>query len=210
MGYFDVLWSQTVDAARPIKRINIGFGNCCPRTSPRRTSSATRRPMETSGACADPHSRARQIREELPSQRSEPAHGGHRARTERTGGRTPCLATERRGASTRRGERSRSRPCHRPRRIRPARHARMQTGRERADGKAPGEPSRAVHALRSAHRLLRPGTRAGAHRGAAPRAHGGGGRGALPGDNQTKKGDLVRVTYYDRDGYVARTGIVSV
>lgn len=26
---------------------------------------------------------------------------------------------------------------------------------------------------------------------------------------QTKKGDLVRVTYYDRDGYVARTGIVS-
>ena len=26
---------------------------------------------------------------------------------------------------------------------------------------------------------------------------------------QTRKGDLVRVTYYDRDGYVARTGIVS-
>lgn len=26
---------------------------------------------------------------------------------------------------------------------------------------------------------------------------------------QMKKGDLVRVTYYDRDGYVARTGIVS-
>ena len=26
---------------------------------------------------------------------------------------------------------------------------------------------------------------------------------------QTKKRDLVRVTYYDRDGYVARTGIVS-
>ena len=30
MGYFDVLWSQTVDAARPIKRINIGFGNLLP------------------------------------------------------------------------------------------------------------------------------------------------------------------------------------
>ncbi len=30
MGYFDVLWSQTVDADRPIKRINIGFGNLLP------------------------------------------------------------------------------------------------------------------------------------------------------------------------------------
>lgn len=27
--------------------------------------------------------------------------------------------------------------------------------------------------------------------------------------NQTMKGDLVRVTYYDRDGYVTRTGIVA-
>ena len=30
MGYFDELWAETVDPKRPIKRINLGFGNLLP------------------------------------------------------------------------------------------------------------------------------------------------------------------------------------
>ena len=30
MGYFDDLWAQTVDPKRPVKRINLGFGNLVP------------------------------------------------------------------------------------------------------------------------------------------------------------------------------------
>ena len=30
MGYFDELWAQTVDPKRPVKRINLGFGNLMP------------------------------------------------------------------------------------------------------------------------------------------------------------------------------------
>ena len=30
MGYFDELWAQTVDPMRPVKRINLGFGNLMP------------------------------------------------------------------------------------------------------------------------------------------------------------------------------------
>lgn len=30
MGYFDELWAATVDPKRPVKRINLGFGNLVP------------------------------------------------------------------------------------------------------------------------------------------------------------------------------------
>ena len=54
MRYFDDLWAQTVDPKRPVKRINLGFGNLVPENLPPSIYLAMLRPMSASATWRAP------------------------------------------------------------------------------------------------------------------------------------------------------------
>ncbi len=163
--YFERLFAESVDPRRPIKRLNIGFGDLLPEelaTIDLFTDvEAEARERELQRAIIDVKGRYGKTH----SSWGGACARGNGARAQRTGGRTPCVITW----------------MHkRPR-------ARSADGKRQTEG----EQSGPVHALRRP-RLLRARAAAGAHHRAPPRAHRGGGPGPFRTIMQVKRRSAAR------------------